>query len=132
MRRIVLVLVLGAVVAPPSLASGEWRMATGDSRETNVPSRLLVTADEWSLSLSRTKIVPGHSIVELYNRGEDAHDVRIKRGGRSGYVPIPETGSEHSTRIQTSFKPGRRYVLWCSLADHRALGMEAELRVGKR
>jgi plastocyanin len=96
------------------------------------PSRLLVTADEWSLALSRTKITPGDSIVELYNRGEDAHDVRIKRAGRAAFVPIPETGSEDSNRIQTRFKAGKRYVLWCSLDGHRELGMEAELRVSGR
>ena len=96
------------------------------------PERLLVTADEWNLFLSKTKLRPGEAIVELHNRGEDAHDVRIKRGGRSGYVPIPETGSEQTSRIETSFKAGKRYVLWCSLADHRELGMEAELRVAKR
>ncbi len=47
-------------------------------------------------------------------------------------MPIPETGSEQSNRIQTRFKAGRRYVLWCSLEGHRGLGMEAELRVEKR
>jgi hypothetical protein len=96
------------------------------------PSRLLITADEWSLALSRTKIAAGDSIVELYNRGEDAHDVRIKRAGRSSYVAIPETGSEQGTRIETRFKGGKRYVLWCSLEGHRELGMEAELRVEKK
>jgi hypothetical protein len=122
MRR-ALVLVLGLLAATASPAG---------SATTTGPERLLVTADEWSLFLSKTKLRPGEAIVELYNRGEDAHDVRIKRGGRSGYVPIPETGSEQSTRIRTSFKAGKRYVLWCSLANHRELGMEAELRVAKR
>ena len=28
-------------------------------------------------------------------------------------------------------KKGSRYVLWCSLSDHRAQGMEATLKVGK-
>jgi hypothetical protein len=99
---------------------------------TTAPERLLVTSDEWNLVLSKTKLEPGPAIVELYNRGEDAHDVRIKRGGAGSYVPIPETGSEQSNRIQTRFKAGRRYVLWCSLEGHRELGMEAELRAAKR
>jgi hypothetical protein len=112
-----------ALVAVPSAPAGD---------EPQFPSRLLITADEWNLALSRTKIAPGDSIVELYNRGEDAHDVRIKRSGRSNYVPIPETASEQSNRIQTRFKAGKRYVLWCSLEGHRELGMEAELRVEKK
>ena len=124
MRRAALaglaVLVAGLGAAPGASP------ATG---EPQFPTRLLVTADEWSLALSRAKIAPGDSIVELYNRGEDAHDVRIKRAGRSAYVPIPETGSEESNRIQTRFRAGKRYVLWCSLDGHRALGMKAELRV---
>ena len=126
MRRAALALFAVAAagcVAVPSAPAGD---------EPQFPSRLLVTADEWSLALSRTKIAPGDSIVELYNRGEDAHDVRIKRSGRSSYVPIPETGSEQSNRIRTRFKAGKRYVLWCSLEGHRELGMEAELRVEKR
>ena len=113
-------------VAAPLASAGDWDDAGGAG-----PSRLLVTADEWSLALSRTKIAPGDSIVELHNRGEDAHDVRIKRAGRANYVPIPETGSEESNRIETRFKAGKRYVLWCSLDGHRELGMEAELRVAK-
>lgn len=121
MRRAALagVLALALAASPASSASPD-------------PERLLVTADEWSLVLSKRKLKPGNAIVELYNRGEDAHDVRIKRGGRSRYAPIPETGSEQSNRIETRFKAGKRYVLWCSLADHRELGMEAELRVRKK
>ena len=118
-----LAIVAAGLVAAPS--------ASPAGGEPQFPTRLLVTADEWSLALSRTKIDPGDSIVELYNRGEDAHDVRIKRGGKSGYVSIPETGSEQGTRIETRFKAGKRYVLWCSLEGHRALGMEAELRVAR-
>ena len=95
------------------------------------PSRLLVTADEWNLALSRTKLDPGPSIVELYNRGEDAHDVKIKRRSSKKVVAIPETGSEASTKVQTAFRPDSRYVLWCSLPDHRDAGMEAELRTAK-
>ena len=95
------------------------------------PSRMLITADEWSLSLSRTKLDPGPSIVELHNRGEDAHDVKIKRRGSRKVFAIPETGSEQTTRVQTSFRADSRYVLWCSLPDHRDAGMEAELRTTK-
>ena len=120
MRRATLAVVLALALA-----------ASPASSAAPNPERLLVTADEWSLVLSKRKLDPGKAIVELYNRGEDAHDVRIKRGGRSRYVPIPETGSEESNRVETRFKRGKRYVLWCSLAGHRELGMEAELRVAK-
>ena len=37
----------------------------------------------------------------------------------------------HYTHIRRIMKPGR-YRLWCSLADHRALGMQTVLRVRRR
>jgi hypothetical protein len=97
-----------------------------------VPERLLLTADEWDLTVSRTRLGPGPAIVELYNRGEDPHDVRIKRRGSKRIVAIPETPSQELARIETSFRPDSRYRLWCSLEGHRAAGMEAELRTGER
>jgi hypothetical protein len=95
------------------------------------PERLLLTADEWDLTVSRAKLRPGPAIVELYNRGEDPHDVRVKRRGSKGFVAIPETAPGGLTRIQTGFRPGSRYRLWCSLEGHREQGMEAELRTSK-
>jgi hypothetical protein len=96
-----------------------------------VPERLLLTADEWDLTISRARLAPGPAIVELYNRGEDPHDVRIKRRGSKRVVAIPETPSQELTRIETSLRQRSRYVLWCSLEGHRELGMEAELRTGR-
>jgi hypothetical protein len=125
MRRLLGAAAIAALALP--VASG----AQSTPGAPAYPSRMLITADEWNLALSRTKLVPGPSIVELHNRGEDAHDVKIKRRGSKKVVAIPETGSEQTTRVQTSFRPGSRYVLWCSLPDHREAGMEAELRTGK-
>ena len=95
------------------------------------PERLLLTADEWDLTVSRTKLAPGEAIVELYNRGEDPHDVRIKRRGSKKIVAIPETPSQELARIETSFRPDSRYLLWCSLDGHRKAGMQARIRTGR-
>jgi len=95
-----------------------------------VPERLLLTASEWDLTVSSTRPDPGPAIVELYNRGEDPHDVRIKRRGSKRVVAIPETPSQQLSRIETTLRPKSRYRLWCSLEGHRELGMEAELRTG--
>jgi hypothetical protein len=111
--------VLAVLVPSSSLASVDY------------PERLLITAEEWDLALSRTKLDPGDAIIELHNRGEDAHDVKIKRRGRRHVVSIPETGSGATTRIEATLRKDSRYVLWCSLEGHRGLGMEAELRTAK-
>jgi hypothetical protein len=114
------------VVAIPS-ASGQGHAAS------DPPARLLVAATEFRLTLSRGTIRPGVAIVQLENRGEDDHDLRLRRISR----PDRPTARWSLTR------PGRlsqldlrlsqgRYRLWCSLPGHRGLGMRAVLRVSRQ
>ena len=62
------------------------------------------------------------------NFGEDVHDLRLRRVGGShtfGTAALAPGG-----RVELRVRlPHGRYVLWCSIADHRALGMQATLRV---
>jgi hypothetical protein len=92
------------------------------------PARVQVVAREFSLTLSRQTIKAGAAIVELANFGEDAHDLRLQRvGGTKVYGwPVAESGAVEDRALR--LVPGR-YRLWCSIANHRALGMVATLRV---
>ncbi len=95
------------------------------------PARVQVLAQEFSFTLSRLTIPAGPAIVELVNRGEDAHDLRMQRvGGTRVYTwPVVQPGT-HADR-EYRLLPGT-YVLWCALADHRARGMTARLVVRRR
>jgi len=112
--------VVGAVLvlAVPGAVPGEAR----------APGRLMVQADEHSLVLSRQSVVRGPTLIQLLNRGEDPHDLRMQRIGGSRVVSLPETPSGGLTRAQVRLVTGR-YRLWCSLPGHAALGMRAKLRV---
>lgn len=93
------------------------------------PARVQVSADEFSLSLSRTKARTGPMILELVNYGEDDHDLALRRnvkGARTYRTRVVEPG--RLGRIEARLLPGR-YTLWCTLADHRAQGMSATLVV---
>lgn len=70
----------------------------------------------------------GPAILELANFGEDPHDLRLQRvGGRHIWgTPVAQPGEQHD--LVATLPPGR-YVLWCSVADHRARGMRATLVV---
>src|SRR5439155_171105 len=49
-------------------------IATGLSEAASKPpARMLVYAQEWSLWPSRSAVPVGHVVVQLWNRGEDAH-----------------------------------------------------------
>jgi plastocyanin len=92
------------------------------------PARVQVVAHEFSFVLSRQTIKAGWATIELRNAGEDAHDLRMRRvGGTRVYAwPVTQAGAV----VDETFKllPGR-YVLYCSVANHRALGMQAALTV---
>ena len=92
------------------------------------PARVQVVAQEFSYSLSRTKVRAGRVIVELVNRGQDTHDLDIRRIGGTRIFHFPSVQPGQVVDRELKLKPGR-YQLWCAIADHREQGMHAVLRV---
>jgi hypothetical protein len=95
------------------------------------PARLGVSAQEFHLVLSRPSVKAGKLEIELQNDGEDVHDLRLRRVGGTRTYRMPLTKPGRRTTIEIALLPGR-YRLWCSVADHRSLGMQAVLRVRRR
>lgn len=92
------------------------------------PARLQVVATEYNLELSRPSIKAGRALIELANFGEDPHDLRLKRVGGTKTYGIRVVQSGDQALLSTTLRPGR-FVLWCSLPEHRRLGMQATLVV---
>lgn len=99
---------------------------------TREPVRTQVSASEFHLVLSRSRVPAGPVIVELYNRGEDDHDLALRRLGKGAItrrIGIVHPGGVAD--LETRLAPGT-FVLWCTLAGHRARGMQARLVVKAR
>jgi uncharacterized cupredoxin-like copper-binding protein len=100
----------------------------------SAPAHLLVYAQEWSLWPSRTSVPAGKVIVQLWNRGQDAHDLRIRRLDAHGQMVGPVldgvriTLSGHVNQATWHLKAGR-YELYCSMPGHLKMGMHARLTV---
>jgi hypothetical protein len=93
------------------------------------PVRLQVTAMEFEFRLSRPQLRSGRwSIIELLNLGQDEHDLRMRRIGGTRTYAIRTALPGQRRYLAAKFRPGR-YNLWCSIADHKARGMRAQLRV---
>ena len=92
------------------------------------PYRLQVTAKEFYYSLSSRTAPAGAAVIEFVNYGEDPHNMRLQRagGGRLYKTPIMQPGQYYDLPVK--LVPGR-YKLWCSIGNHRKLGMQAVLVV---
>ena len=115
-RRAAIGVVLAATLVPVATAASPS------------PARLQVSADEFSLALSRGSIRKGTAIVELVNYGEDDHDLALRRvgGTRTYRIGVVEPGQ---TGLLEARLLAGRFALWCTLADHKSRGMRATLRV---
>jgi plastocyanin len=94
-------------------------------------TRVQVTAKEFYFSLSRHAVTAGPAIIELVNFGEDPHDLRVQRIGGAHIAGTPQVQPGAYYDLKLTLLPGK-YNLWCSIANHRALGMQATLTVRKR
>ena len=97
----------------------------------SAPARAQIAAREFDLVLSRPSIRSGPAILELVNYGEDDHDLALRRIGGTRTYRIRVVRPGRTAELETKLRTGR-YRLWCTLADHRARGMAATLRVTAR
>jgi plastocyanin len=105
----------------------------GSGASAKPPARMLVYAQEWSLWPSRTAMPAGHLVVQMWNRGQDQHDVQIKRLDRSGRMSgrAQGVGIVNSGQIRSAtwrLAPGN-YELYCSLSGHLHRGMHTRVVV---
>jgi hypothetical protein len=123
-RRLCLIAAVSTCVAAIGLAAPAPAAA---------PSRLLVGGVEYRLTLSRATVKPGRVTIQLQNRGEDDHDLRLQRITSRTDAPVARwavTKPGDVTSLTVRLSRGH-YRLWCSLPEHRELGMRATLRVSR-
>ncbi|MGZ4173088.1 MAG: hypothetical protein ACXVQR_01300 [Solirubrobacteraceae bacterium] len=112
---------VGAVTSAPPSARAALR----------APARMIVYAQEWSLWPSRTSLPAGRVVVQLWDRGQDAHDLRIRRLDRHGRMighahALATTQSGTIGAASWRLAPGR-YELYCSMPGHLRQGMHVKL-----
>ena len=93
-------------------------------------SRVQVAAVEFNYRLSRVRVPAGPVRIELANFGQDEHDLTLRRIGSTTVYHLPSALPGERQTGTLRLKPGL-YRLKCTLADHAARGMRAQLRVKK-
>ena len=118
---------LGLLACLGTLELGRsWHAQTAEAG--TFPTRVQAVADEFRFSLSRSRVPAGRVTIELVNFGEDPHNFKVKRVGGTRVHTIGETLPGGRTTKTLRLRQGR-FKYWCSVADHKALGMKGRLRV---
>jgi uncharacterized cupredoxin-like copper-binding protein len=131
-RRRLVTAVAVAAIAAGGIAAGAVPVIGAQAAKPKAPAHMLVYAQEWSLWPSRGTVPSGALDVQLWNRGEDAHDLRIRllrhgrMTGRTQGVSVTQSGGISTATWHLS--PGR-YVLYCSMPGHYKKGMHTVIVV---
>ena len=96
--------------------------------QARAPARMLVEAREYHFALSRTTLTAGPAIVQLADRGEDPHDLRLVRLGAPRRAQISQVLPGGLGEWRGTLTRGR-WKLYCSLPGHAKLGMRAVITV---
>src|SRR5581483_8853368 len=87
------------------------------------PTRVQVTAKEYWYALSSRTVRSGPAVIEFVNFGQDPHDMRVQRVGTTKVYSVPTIQPGDHYDLSITLVPGK-YMLWCSIANHRQLGMQ--------
>jgi uncharacterized cupredoxin-like copper-binding protein len=121
-----------AVAAGAGAGVSAAKLPPGGGTAAKAPARLLVYAQEWSLWPSRSSIASGKVIVQLWNRGQDAHDLRVRRLSHGAMIARAQgaaiTASGKLSQATWHLTPGT-YELYCSMPGHLKKGMHAHITV---
>jgi uncharacterized cupredoxin-like copper-binding protein len=117
----------------PSSASSEAPSSAGSSAgggSAEAPSASVVRATEtdFAIDLSETELAAGTTTFEVSNDGGATHDLVVEtvEGTDVGATKILSPGT--SGTVEVTLEPGT-YVVYCSVGNHRGMGMELEITV---
>ena len=115
--------------AAPTSSAGESTTgsAAPDSADPTESRTIIATAEDFSFSLDRDDLTAGSYEIELVNDGAASHDLKVEQDGNDigGSQVIPPG---ESTTFTVDLEPGE-YVFYCSVGNHRAMGMEVTVTV---
>jgi plastocyanin len=134
-RRLTALILTVAGMALTAGPAGPAGAGAGPARAqaAGTPARLMVYAQEWSLWPSRSSIRAGSVVVQLWNRGQDGHNLQIRRLNSRGAMVGPAQGAGITQsglvkQVAWHLGPGT-YELYCSMPGHLKAGMHARLSV---
>jgi plastocyanin len=120
----------GSASSAASSSAGSSSAAEG-SGSSSAPAadsqQITATEADFSITLDSTDLAAGDYEIQVVNDGGATHDLVVEKDGKD--VAKSDTiapGAKGSLTV--SLEPGE-YVVFCSIGNHRAMGMEVKVTV---
>ncbi|RBY98001.1 hypothetical protein DQ237_03655 [Blastococcus sp. TF02-8] len=117
----------GADEASVSTASPSSAAASSSAADASEAEQVAVTAVDFAFRLDEDGFRPGTYAFTLTNEGGATHDLVVERDGKD-VAASDGIRPGQSTTVTATLEPGE-YVLYCSIGNHRAMGMEVTVQV---
>jgi len=105
-----------------SSAAGE----TSESESSEVQT-IEVSSVDFSFELAEDTFAPGTYEITLTNEGGATHDLVVERDGED-VAESEQIGPGESSTFEVTLEEGD-YVFYCSVGNHRSMGMEVPVQV---
>ena len=115
----------GEQTSPSESAAGGG--ATSSSAEQPAGGTLAVTSVDFDYELDSTDLAAGDYTIELTNGGSATHDLVVEQDG-SEIARTETIGPGQTSSLDVTLEPGE-YVFYCSVGNHRSMGMEVTVTV---
>jgi len=88
---------------------------------------LTVTEVGFDIKLESSDLPAGDYTITVKNEGDATHDLVVEQDGKD-IAKSDTLGPGDSATFTVTLQPGR-YVFYCSIGNHRAMGMETDVTV---
>jgi plastocyanin len=109
---------------PASSSSSASASSSGGSTEAEA---ITATEKDFSIALDEDSLKAGSYTITVMNNGSATHDLAVEEDGTTK-AKSDKIGPGQSTTLTVDLDAGE-YVFYCSIGNHRAMGMELKVQV---
>ena len=104
--------------------------AAGETSESEPAGTQAITVAsvDFSYELDEDTFSPGTYEITLTNEGDSTHDLVVERDGED-VAQSEQIGPGETSTFEVTLEAGE-YVFYCSVGNHRSMGMEVPVQVG--
>jgi plastocyanin len=110
-----------------SSSSSAAGSASGSDSAAGQAQTLSVSEADFSIKLDNSTLPAGDYTITVTNDGHATHDLVVEQNG-SDVAKSDSIGPGESATVTVTLAAGK-YVFYCSIGNHRAMGMETDVTV---